>query len=213
MQLHAEVSGAFATASIPFGTVTVMSNGTLKFGSSKHGNARRASVGSNFVNAYRCAAVFGPVQPGQRLAEWRVVFDDEPGRARRKRRRESEDELLGRSSSLRRARRHRCGGCSDARALYACRLDSNVTSVKHDVGRRLGDFESMRATATEARLGRIDVEVDRVGGRARERRQASVRSRLWKRRRRGDNDGPCRRKGTAFGTCAEDGRERDRGNR
>jgi hypothetical protein len=37
-------------ATFPLGTTRVTSNGVLKEGSSKHGKARRASTGSNWVN-------------------------------------------------------------------------------------------------------------------------------------------------------------------
>lgn len=44
-------SGAFEIATSPAGTVSVTSNGVLNRGSSKHGNARRASTASNCVDA------------------------------------------------------------------------------------------------------------------------------------------------------------------
>ena len=43
----------FATATMSGGTEIATVNGVLQPGSSKHGNARRASVGSNCVNAYQ----------------------------------------------------------------------------------------------------------------------------------------------------------------
>ena len=43
----------FASATDPAGTEIATANGVLQPGSSKQGNARRASVGSNCVNAYQ----------------------------------------------------------------------------------------------------------------------------------------------------------------
>ena len=45
--LVSETEGVFANATLSFGTCSVNCHGTLKLGSSKQGNARRASVGSN----------------------------------------------------------------------------------------------------------------------------------------------------------------------
>ena len=42
----------FEIATSPFGATIVMSNVAFIAGSSKHGNARRASVASNCVTAY-----------------------------------------------------------------------------------------------------------------------------------------------------------------
>jgi hypothetical protein len=42
-----------ATATMSGGTATATENGVFQPGSSKHGKARRASVGSNCVNAYQ----------------------------------------------------------------------------------------------------------------------------------------------------------------
>src|SRR5690349_22169075 len=50
------VSAAFAIAMFPLGVVMETSNGTLNPGSSKHGNARRASIGSNCVKTYESPA-------------------------------------------------------------------------------------------------------------------------------------------------------------
>ena len=46
-----DVSDPFETASIPVGTVSATSYGVFHPGSSKRGNARRASAASNCVNA------------------------------------------------------------------------------------------------------------------------------------------------------------------
>ncbi len=48
----------FETAIAPFGTWIVSCQGVLKAGSSKHGNARRASIASNWVKTYQSLPSF-----------------------------------------------------------------------------------------------------------------------------------------------------------
>ncbi len=53
----------FETAEVPFGIRSVTVHGTLYDGSSKHGNARRASADSNWVNAYQSPPSFWRKSP------------------------------------------------------------------------------------------------------------------------------------------------------
>ena len=56
-------TGVFETAIAPFGTWIVSCHGTLNDGSSKHGNARRASIASNWVKTYQSPPVLLPEDP------------------------------------------------------------------------------------------------------------------------------------------------------
>ena len=50
-----DCTGVFDSARSSLGTCSVSCHGTLKLGSSKQGNARRASVGSNWLYTYHLA--------------------------------------------------------------------------------------------------------------------------------------------------------------
>src|SRR4029077_9998566 len=78
----------FETAEEPFGIVSVNCQGVLNDGSSKHGNARRASVDSSWLKAYQSSPLFCRKRPCVEVSssvpvysKWREISPGPTGRS------------------------------------------------------------------------------------------------------------------------------------